>query len=116
MTSPHLKDQQCVPCRPGSPPVSAGQVAQLTPQIPEWQIDNEAGIPRLRRVFKFPDFRAALEFTARVGQMADRQDHHPRVVLEWGRAEVTWWTHDIRNLHMNDFICAARTDDLYRQP
>jgi 4a-hydroxytetrahydrobiopterin dehydratase len=82
------------------------------PQVPEWQIVPRDGVDRLERVFPFPDFASALRFTNRVGQIAEAEGHHPALLTEWGRVTVTWWTHKIGGLHRNDFIMAARTDEL----
>jgi 4a-hydroxytetrahydrobiopterin dehydratase len=71
---------------------------------------ERAGIPRLERVFEFPDFARALTFTNRVGALAEAEGHHPALLTEWGKVTVTWWTHAIRGLHRNDFVMAARTD------
>ena len=70
------------------------------------------GIKRLRRAFKFKDFREAMQFTNRVGELAEQEDHHPAILTEWGKVTVTWWTHKIKGLHRNDFIMAAKTDSL----
>ena len=70
------------------------------------------GIPTLERVFGFGDFAAAMEFTNRVGEIAEEQGHHPALLTEWGRVTVRWWTHKIRNLHVNDFVMAAKTDEV----
>lgn len=107
-----LLAQKCVPCRGDEPPLEADQIQALLKQVPEWQLVEEEGIPRLRRTFKFPDFAQALDFTVKVGEAADEQGHHPVLVTTWGRVTVTWWTHKIKNLHNNDFIMAARTDQL----
>ena len=69
---------------------------------------------RLRRVFSFDDFAQALEFTNRVGALAEEEGHHPALLTEWGRTTVTWWTHKIRGLHRNDFVMAAKTAVLYQ--
>ena len=90
--------------------VTDEEVRELKPQMPEWAMIEEDGIPRLDRLFKFKNFAQALAFTAAVGDMAEAEGHHPRIVTEWGRVRVTWWTHKIRNLHRNDFIMAAKTD------
>lgn len=108
-----LTQQKCVACRSDSPPVTRQEISEFKPQIPDWQMVTEDGMPRLKRVFKFKDFAAALDFAHRVGMLAEQEGHHPRIVLEWGRVEVTWWTHKIKNLHANDFIAAAKTDQLY---
>ena len=109
-----LTRQKCVACRRDSPAVTREQTAEFKPQVPDWEIVTEDGIPRLKRAFKFPDFAQAVAFTGKVGNLAEQEGHHPRIVLEWGRVEVTWWTHMIRDLHVNDFVGAAKTDQLYR--
>lgn len=108
-----LADGTCEPCRKGAPPVTAEEIADLRPQIPDWELLDVDGVPRLEREFTFEDFAQALDFVNRVGAIAEAQGHHPVIVLDWGRVTVTWWTHKIRNLHRNDFIMAARTDDVY---
>jgi 4a-hydroxytetrahydrobiopterin dehydratase len=106
---------RCVACRADSPHVTPQEIAELKPQIPDWQMGECNGERCLTRVFRFPDFAQALEFTRRVGELAEEQDHHPRIVLEWGRVTVEWWTHKIHGLHRNDFIMAAKTDLSYQQ-
>ena len=108
-----LVKMKCVACRADSPRVSETETAQLKPQIPDWQIVERDGIPQLERSFKFKDFRQALEFANRVGELAETNGHHPVIVLEWGKVTVTWWTHAIRGLHRNDLIMAAKTDAAY---
>ena len=70
----------------------------------------------LERVFQFPDFAQALAFTNRVGALAEEEGHHPALLTEWGKVTVAWWTHAIGGLHRNDFIMAAKTDQIYGQP
>ncbi len=108
-----LTGEKCVACRRDSPSVTDEEIAELKPQIPEWDLAPEDGIPRLRRLFRFDDFAQAVAFTDAVAAIAEEDGHHPRIVTEWGRVEVTWWTHKIRNLHRNDFIMAAKTDQLF---
>jgi 4a-hydroxytetrahydrobiopterin dehydratase len=108
-----LTQEKCVACRADSPHVTEPEAAALRAQTPEWELITEDGIPKLSRVFRFRSFVQALEFTNAVGALAEEQGHHPRLVTEWGRVTVAWWTHKIRNLHLNDFIMAARTGQLY---
>jgi len=108
-----LKTRTCEPCRKGAPTVTPEEIAELHPQVPEWTIVEPGGIPRLERVFTFPDFASALEFTNRVGAIAEAEDHHPALLTEWGRVTVGWWTHKIRGLHRNDFVMAAKTDEAF---
>ena len=107
-----LADERCAACRKDSPAVTAEEIAELKPLIPDWSLVERDGVPRLERVFRFPNYPAALAFTQRVGELAEAEGHHPVIVTEWGRVTVTWWTHAIRGLHRNDFIMAAKTDRL----
>jgi 4a-hydroxytetrahydrobiopterin dehydratase len=107
-----LTEERCVACRRDAPRVTEAEIEELKPQVPEWELLERDGIPRLERVFRFPDFATALAFTNRVGELAEAEGHHPAILTEWGRVTVTWWTHKIRGLHRNDFIMAARTDAL----
>lgn len=108
----NLINEKCEACQAGAPVVSDAEMATLLPQIPDWQVVDEAGINRLVRVYKFKNFREALAFTNRVGELAEAEGHHPALLTEWGRVTVSWWTHKIRGLHKNDFIMAARTDEI----
>jgi len=105
-----LAQRKCRPCRADSPPVAACERPALLAHLPDWSIEQVAGMDQLRARFAFPNFAEALTFVNRVGELAETADHHPRIVLEWGAAEVRWWTHAIGGLHENDFIMAARTD------
>ena len=107
-----LVSEKCTACRPGAPRVTAEEIAELQPLIPDWRIVRREDIDRLERVYSFPDFAAALAFTNEVGRIAEEEGHHPALLTEWGRVTVSWWTHKIRGLHRNDFIMAARTDRL----
>jgi 4a-hydroxytetrahydrobiopterin dehydratase len=111
-----LTAERCVACRRDAPTVTDEDVRELKPQIPEWQLVDVDGVPRLRRVFAFDDFAQALAFTERVGAAAEQEGHHPALLTEWGRVTVEWWTHKIRGLHRNDFIMAAKTDELFAAP
>jgi 4a-hydroxytetrahydrobiopterin dehydratase len=110
-----LKEMRCVACRSDAPTVTAAEIAELQPQVPEWEITDQAGIKKLSRMFRFDDFANALAFTNALGELAEQEDHHPALLTEWGRVTVTWWTHKIRGLHRNDFVMAAKADELYRQ-
>ena len=107
-----LVQERCVACRRDAPRVTDDEIAALKPQIPDWELTDREGIPRLERTFRFPDFAQALAFTQRVGELAEAERHHPAILTEWGRVTVSWWTHKIRGLHRNDFIMAAKTDRL----
>ena len=112
MTS--LADKTCVPCRGGVPPLKGKELAEIHRQLPEpaqWKIVNEH---HLTRAYKFPDFRTALAFVNKVGELAEEQGHHPDILLGWGKAEITIWTHAVDGLTESDFILAAKIDGLPR--
>lgn len=108
-----LTQMKCVACRRDAPRATEAEIAEYLLQTPDWEIVERENIKRLERVFKFDDFPQALSFTNKVGELAESEGHHPALLTEWGRVTVTWWTHKIRGLHRNDFIAAAKTDQLY---
>lgn len=108
-----LVELKCVPVRGGAPPSTEEEIIQYRKQVPDWKIVEQDGVPQLERVFKFKNFVQALAFTNRVGELAEEEDHHPALLTEWGRVTVKWWTHAVKGLHRNDFIAAAKTDQLY---
>ena len=110
-----LVKEKCVACRRDSPRVTDEEIAELHPLVPEWQLTEVDGVKRLERSFRFRNFAEALDFATRVGEAAEGEGHHPRLTVEWGRVGVEWWTHKIRGLHRNDFIMAARSDELNEQ-
>lgn len=110
-----LTDRNCEACRKGAPLASREEIAAYMEQLPDWKICVENGIERLTRTYTLKNFDHALRLTNRVGTLAEEQGHHPAIVTEWGRVTVSWWTHKIGGLHANDFIMAAKTDELFRQ-
>ena len=108
-----LRELTCEVCRKGAPQVTKEEIDGYLPQIPDWQVVEVDGEKRLSRVYKFKNFREALEFTNKVGAIAEEAGHHPAILTEWGRVKVSWWTHKINGLHLNDFAMAAKTDGLY---
>lgn len=105
-----LATRSCEPCRGDSPAVPEAEWPELLADLPGWQVIVEDGIPMLSKRFRLKNFVAALDLANRVGALAEAEDHHPRLVLEYGSLEVSWWTHTIGGLHSNDFILAARTE------
>ncbi len=108
----NLASDRCVACRGGEPTLTDAEIAELHPQVPEWQIIEVGGVKRLQRVFKVKNFIEAVAFTNKIAMIAEKEDHHPLIATEWGRVTVQWWTHKIHGLHKNDFIMAAKTDEL----
>ena len=108
-----LTRSACVPCRGGVPALTRDEIAALLPQVPGWRIAERDGVPSLVRELPFKNFRQALDFAVQVGELAEREQHHPDLHVAWGRVAVETWTHKIKGLHQNDFILAAKTDELY---
>lgn len=102
-----LADQTCVPCKGGVPALKGEALAKLNAEIPDWQVVEEH---HLHKVFRFPDFQKALDFVNRAGAIAEQQGHHPDILLAWGKAEVTIYTHKINGLTESDFVLAAKID------
>ena len=107
-----LAYKACQVCRAGAPLATREEIAEYMSQLAGWQILDVAGVNRLQKVYSFKNFTQALKFTTRVGAIAEAENHHPAILTEWGKVTVTWWTHKIAGLHANDFIMAAKTDDL----
>jgi 4a-hydroxytetrahydrobiopterin dehydratase len=93
--------------------LSEEEITEFKQEVPDWQIVDLNGTKRMKREFKFEDFAKALDFTNRVGEIAEEQNHHPVLMTEWGKVTVTWWTHEVEGLHKNDFVMAAKTSRLY---
>lgn len=108
-----LRTMHSSPPKMGGPSLDPSAFQSYLPQIPDWEVVEIGGVMRLTRQYKFKNFLSALEFTNKVGELAEQEDHHPAILTEWGKVAVTWWTHAVNGLHINDFICAAKTDQLF---
>jgi 4a-hydroxytetrahydrobiopterin dehydratase len=119
-----LAQQACSVCSPDAARIGAEQAQALLTQLPDWQLLSEpaqtagkpatASVDKLVKAYLFKNFAEALTFANRVGELAEAEDHHPALLVEWGKVTVTWWTHSIDGLHQNDFILAARCDEILR--
>jgi 4a-hydroxytetrahydrobiopterin dehydratase len=105
-----IAEKTCTPCRGGVPPLTPEEAATYRQQTPEWELLDDGR--RIRRSFKFANFRGALDFVARVGELAEAEGHHPEITFGWGFAAVSLQTKKIKGLHENDFIMAAKIDRL----
>ena len=105
-----LVDKTCVPCRGDVPPLRGKELEELERQLPDWEVVEGH---HLRREFRFRNFREALDFVNRVGELAEEQGHHPDVEFGWGRAAITIFNHKIDGLTESDFVLAAKVDRLY---
>ncbi len=111
-----LQQMRCEPCRGGVKPLSAAEADALLGDLPGWRRLTENGIDRIEREFKLADFDDACGFAMQLADLAREQDHHPAILVEYGKAAVRWWTHKIKGLHLNDFIMAAKTDAVAEKP
>lgn len=102
-----LASKTCIPCRGGVPPLKGAELAALEKQVVGWSVVDQH---HLAKLYKFPDFRQALAFVNRVGELAEQQGHHPDIYLAWGKVDVKIWTHKIDGLTESDFILAAKID------
>lgn len=108
-----LFESRCVPCRGGEPALTDTEITSLRQQVPNWSVVTRDGIARIERTFRFPDFVKAMAFAVAVGELAEREGHHPDLHVGYGRVTVETWTHAIGGLHRNDFVLAAKTDRIF---
>lgn len=105
-----LAEKECVPCKGGTPPLKGDELKRLAGQLAgDWRVVNDH---HLEREYKFKNFREALDFTNRVGELAEKIQHHPDIYLAWGKVKLTLWTHKIDGLSESDFVFAAKVDEL----
>jgi 4a-hydroxytetrahydrobiopterin dehydratase len=106
-----LSSQSCEACQIDAPKVPQDQIQILLSEINGWVLIEEP-INKIQKVFSFKSYKDSVDFSNKVASLADDEDHHPQIILEWGKVTVIWWSHKIEGLHKNDFICAAKTDKL----
>jgi 4a-hydroxytetrahydrobiopterin dehydratase len=108
-----LVGKSCTPCKGGIPPLTAEEAGRFQAQVPKWELRDEA--QRIEHTFRFKNFREALAFVQKVGELAEAEGHHPDISFGWGYAKVALQTKKIKGLHENDFILAAKIDRLIDQ-
>ncbi|GAB4476112.1 MAG: 4a-hydroxytetrahydrobiopterin dehydratase [Anaerolineales bacterium] len=109
-----LANEKCIPCRRGDLPLDKAEIDSLKFQLPQWEFVEIDGVLQLQRTFIFKNFEQALAFTNHIGAIAEEQDHHPTLITEWGKVTIRWWTHAVGGLHRNDFVMAAKSDQIYQ--
>lgn len=107
-----LASEKCEVCRPDSPSVDSDEREQLLAQLPGWAVIEDSGMPQLVKKYEFENFLQAVEFHNKIAELAEEENHHPELVTEWGGLTIKWWTHSIGGLHRNDFIMAARCNQI----
>lgn len=106
-----LASNTCEACRIDAPRVSDDEASILINEIEGWDVIDD-GAKKLKKEFSFSNYSDSVDFSNKVADMADKEDHHPQIILEWGKVTVIWWSHKIKGLHKNDFICAAKTNKI----
>ena len=103
-----LAKKTCIPCKGGVPPMKGSKLDDLLEKLKnDWKIIKEH---HLEKEYSFKNFKEALDFTIKVGELAENQGHHPDIFLAWGKVKLTIWTHKIDGLTESDFIFAAKAD------
>ena len=106
---PGLSAKSCVPCRGGVPALKREEFAPLLKQLHGWEAVSDH---HLHKAIEFPDFKSALAFVNKVGELAEREGHHPDIYLTWGKVGIEIWTHKVDGLTESDFVLAAKIDEL----
>jgi 4a-hydroxytetrahydrobiopterin dehydratase len=105
-----LPSRHCEKLSYGAAVVTEQESTKLSLSIPGWRREFHDGVEKLIREFRFVEFTDAFAFTYKIATLAEREDHHPLLMTEWGKVTVYWWSHEVNGLHVNDFIMAAKTD------
>ena len=108
-----LSKSSCEACRVDAPVLQDNEIKELLSQVPSWKVFEEDNVKKIICSFIFLSYEDSLNFLSKVADIAEKEDHHPEIILEWGKVTVTWWSHKIKGLHKNDFICASKTDALF---
>jgi len=111
----NYSEKICEACQPDADPAKNEEIIEFLSNSPEWSLNQSDGTKKIERVYKFKNFRDALEFTNLVGEVAEIEGHHPQIITEWGSVLVRWWSHKIKNIHLNDLILAARCDQRFEK-
>ena len=109
-----LSTYQCTATPASAEQLTEADQSALCAQVSNWQVVPINGISQLQRNFKFDDFVQAIAFANNITEIAESNDHHPTLLLSYGQVTVNWWSHSIAGLHHNDFVLAAKTDEIYK--
>jgi len=108
-----LSDQPIQTCNQKSIALTQDTIKQYLVELDEWQLINEQGISKILKSYSFKNFLSAIHFANNIAALAEQENHHPRICIEWGKVTLTWWTHSISGLFINDFIMAARCEKVH---
>ncbi len=105
-----LSTVKCEACRPDAPKATSEEIQQNLKLIPDWELIEEDGVKKLACQVRTKDFVQTMKLVNAIGEIAEEEGHHPMMLVEYSSLKVWWWSHEIKGLHMNDFIMAAKTD------
>ena len=108
----NLSEKKCEACTIDAPLVNSADYPDLLKELEGWSIKEES-INKLVKTYKFTNYADSVSFATKIVDLAEAEDHHPKIVLEWGTVNLEWWSHKIKGLHLNDFICAAKSDKIF---
>ena len=108
-----LSKQKCEACTIDAPLVPEKKFTELLKYLDGWEVIY-GDINLLSKTFLFNSYQDSIKFSMEVAELAEEEDHHPAILLEWGKVKIQWWSHKIKGLHMNDFICAAKTNKVFK--
>ena len=108
-----LTDKKCEACTIDAPLVNSVDYPDLLKELEDWSIKEES-INKLVKTYSFANYADSVSFTNKIADLAEAEDHHPKIVLQWGSVKLEWWSHKIKGLHLNDFICAAKSDKIFK--
>jgi len=111
---PALSDQSLHACNQKSLALTHDAIKKHLKELNDWQLTKETGISKIYKSYPFKDFISATRFANIIAELAEIENHHPRICIEWGKVNLTWWTHSISGLFINDFIMAARCEKAYK--
>ena len=111
----NYSEKICEACQPDADPAKNEEIVEFLSKNSDWSLIQSDDAKKIERIYKFKNFRDALEFTNQVGEVAEIEGHHPQIITEWGSVLVRWWSHKIGNIHLNDLILAARCDQRFEK-
>jgi len=104
----------CLPCTQKTPKLTRIEISKLLEEVPEYKLQELTDFDCLSKTYLFKNFKEAFAFTHALAIICEEENHHPQIILEWGKVQVSWWTHAIKGLDTNDFVMAVKTEKLFK--
>ena len=109
----NYESKVCVACHSNAPKSTKAEINEFLKNYVEWELLEDNQTPQLKRIYKFNDYLSAVDFTKKIANISEKENHHPSIMLEWDKVTVRWWTHKIKGLHENDLIMSAKTEEIF---